>query len=270
MNKPIKMNFSVVIVVYNEAHLLDHCLKSLGFCEELVVVDLGSTDGSVEIAKQFGAKILYHERLPNPNRARQYGISQAKNEWVFTLDPDEVFPTEEAYKIEEVLSAQPDLAAIRVPIQYYFKKKKLNCTIWAKPGITRWTVLHRDRAKGTPYAHQEFSRDQNVYHFSWSDFKPIAHYWRKSYREVFQKMWPYIKIEGEAQYAAGKRFSIPQMLKMTAIALKANLIDYRGFYGGTPGILLSLSYTWYIFMCWLSLWKYERHLTLQQPKICTN
>jgi glycosyltransferase involved in cell wall biosynthesis len=257
-SKMTGINFSGVVVCYNEAHLLRRCLASLDFCRELIVVDLGSTDDSVRVAKEMGATVLFHQRLPNPNVPRQYGISHAKNEWVFTIDADEVFPKDEVHKLEAVILEQPDLAAIRVPIQYYFKGKKLNCTVWGRPDITRWTVIHRDCVMGTPYAHQEFKLDQNIYYFSWSDIEPIEHYWRNSYLELYQKMWPYIKIEGEGKYAAGERFSWRTMFRQTLITLKANLINFRGLYGGFTGIALSLSHTWYVLMSWLSLRQYEQ------------
>ena len=249
--------FSAVVVCYNEAKWVRQCLGSLDFCKELIVVDLGSTDGSQEIARGMGAKVFQHERVPHPNVPRQYGISQAQHEWVFTIDMDEVFPKEEISKVETIIIANPNLDAIRVPIQYYFKRKKLICTVWGRPGHTRWTVLHRDRAQGTPYAHQEFRLDQNIHYFSWSEMTPIKHYWRNSYRELFAKMWPYIRLEGESKYASGYRFSWLHLIKATVAALKSNLIGYKGLWGGFTGISLSFAYTWYVFMSWLSLRRYE-------------
>ena len=256
----LKINFSGVVVCYNEAHLMRRCLASIDFCQEIIIVDLGSTDNSVQLAKQLGAGVLHHERLPNPNIPRQYGMSHAKNEWVLTIDLDEIFPKDEIKKIESVILGNPNLDAVRVPIQYYFRGKPLNCTVWGRPGITRWLVLHQDRAQGTPYAHQEFKLEQSIYYFSWSDIEPIQHYWRNSYQELFQKMWPYIKIEGEGKYAAGDRFSWGTMFKQTMIALKANLINFRGMDGGFTGIALSFAHTWYVLMSWLSLRQYEKRL----------
>lgn len=260
MATTLPIAFSAVVVCYNEAKWVRQCLSSLDFCEELIVVDLGSTDGSPDIAREMEARVLTHEWLPNPNLPRQYGIANARNEWVITIDMDEVFPKEETRKIEEIIQAQPYLDAIRVPIQYYFKGKELKCTMWGRPGITRWTVLHRARSKGTPYAHQEFEFNQKIHYFSWSEMKPIKHYWRNSYRELIVKMWPYIKIEGKAKYASGYRFSLKRLIGATAVTLKKNLVDYRGLFGGVPGISLSCAQAWYVFMSWLSLWQYERQL----------
>ena len=81
-------------------------------------------------------------------------------------------------------------------------------------------------------------------------------------------MWRYIESEGERKYEIeGKRFSWPTMLKYTVAALKADLIDFRGLYGGFTGITLSLSRTWYVFMSWLSLRQYEHHLQLAKRQM---
>jgi glycosyltransferase involved in cell wall biosynthesis len=261
MSEQFAINFSAVVVCYNEAQWIQQCLGSLDFCQEIIVVDMGSTDESVELAHKLGARVLHHEHLYAPNLPRQYGIANASNEWVFTIDMDEIFPKEEVYKIVHVIQTHPDLHAIRVPIQYYFRRKKLNCTLWAKPGITRWTVLHRDRAKGTPLVHEEFRRDQKIYYLSWDEMTPIKHYWRDSYQELFAKMWVPLNLEGEAQYTKGKRFSWYGMLKATAIELKANLINFRGLYGGVDGITLSFAKAWYELMTWVMLRRYERHFS---------
>lgn len=266
MDQELTINFSAVVVCYNEAHLLPTCLGSLSFCQELIVVDLGSEDNSVEVAQAHGARVLYHERQPHPNLPRQYGISQAQNEWVFTIDADEVFPSHEVKKIEAVLLTHPDLDAVRVPIQYYFRGHKLNSTVWGYPGRTRWTVLNRDRARGTSYAHQEFELNQNIHYFSWDEITPIDHYWRNSYQELFEKLRPYIPIEGESRYAKGQRFSWPRTLKATLVTLQQNLFYHRGLWGGVTGVSLSVIYSWYIFMCWLSLRQYEQQLTKQHQQ----
>ncbi len=258
MNKDLRINFSAVILCYNEAHHLPRCLASLDFCREIILVDMGSTDGSVEIAQEFGARILYHPRLPFANKQRQYGLTQAQNEWVFILDPDEEFPKEELKTVERAILAHPDYAAFRVPIQYYFRGRKLTCTMWGRPGMTRWTVVHRDRIKATPWLHQEFCLDQKIYYFSWEDMKPIKHYWIDSYRELFRQEKRYLRHEGESLYQAGARFCWSGLLRATALALKVNLVNYRGLSGGLDCLFLSLFRAGYTVFSWLSLRRYEK------------
>jgi len=81
---------SAVINTYNEERRLTRTLSSLkGFANEIVVVDMMSTDTTREIAKSFGAKVFRHKKLQFVEPARNFAISKAKNEWIILLDPDE-------------------------------------------------------------------------------------------------------------------------------------------------------------------------------------
>ena len=61
-DQPVR--FTSIVVTYNEANRLRECLKSLSFCDQMLVVDLGSGDNSVEIAQEYGAEVLHHEWVP--------------------------------------------------------------------------------------------------------------------------------------------------------------------------------------------------------------
>lgn len=262
MKDELQIKFSAVVVCYNEAHLLRRCLANLDFCQELIIVDLGSTDHSLMIAREFGAKIFHHDLVPYPNLPRQYGFEQAQNEWIVSIDPDEVFPKDEITKIEAIiLKQETDLAGIRIPWQFYFRGKELHYSVWGRPEATWCAVVHRDRIKTTQYVHKEFIDEQNIYRFKRGEIKPLQHYWMDSYRQLFKKMWRYIKTEGKSKYEAqGQRFSWLSTLKYSLVALKVSLIDYRGLFGGFTGLFLSFFHAWYVFMSWLSLRKYERSL----------
>lgn len=267
----LKIDFSAVIVCYNEAEWLPQCLESIDFCRELIIVDLGSTDNSIDIANERGAKILHHKRVPFPNVARQYGIAQAKYEWVVSIDPDEIFPKEEIKKIERIVLQDQDLAGIRLPWQFYFRGKELNCSVWGRPHATKCVVIHRDRIEGTPFVHKEFGPEQNIYKFSKSNINPLEHYWMSSYKQLFEKMGRYIENEGESKYETeGKRFNWLTALKYSVAALKVNLIDYRGLYGGFTGIFLSFFHAWYVFMSWLSLRRYQKELMSVKGYVVTD
>jgi len=253
----LSIDFTAVVPSYNEADILPRCLESLDFCRELIVVDQGSTDGSVEVARKYGARILSHELHDYPNLARQYGIKQAGNEWVVSIDPDEVFPKEDINKIEQIILTRPDLAAVRIPWQFYFRGEPLNCTVWGAPNRTKSAVVHRDRVKGTPHVHKEFSFDQNIYYFSRSEIAPIQHFWINSYQELSVRLRRYAIHEGESKYQTGQRFSWFYLFKFTTASLYNNLVKYKGFIGGLTGIFLSCYHAWYVLISWLSLRQYE-------------
>lgn len=252
--------FSAVVVCYNEAHLLDRCLASLDFCEEFILVDLGSTDNSLAKAQAAHAKILTYERGDYPNLARQFGIRHANHEWVISIDPDEVFPKDGVEVIAAVLRRQSELTGIRLPWQFYFRGRELHTTVWARTGVSKCVVVHRDRIEGTPYVHQEFKDGPSVYRFPAGSIQPIQHYWVNSYAELYEKHRRYVGNEGEKMYVNGQRFAWFSAGMATLRALKANLVDYRGLRGGIDGVGLSFFYAGYVFASWMALRAYQRRL----------
>ena len=89
----MSLPISVVINTLNEAQSLSYALSSVRqWADEIIVVDMYSTDRTVEIARQFGAKVFLHTG-PGFNYApREYAVGQASSPWVFVLDADEMVP----------------------------------------------------------------------------------------------------------------------------------------------------------------------------------
>lgn len=81
---------SAVINTLNESKKVGRCLSSLkGFANEIIVVDMMSTDNTVDIAKKYGAKVFKHKRIGYVEPARNFAISKARYDWIIILDADE-------------------------------------------------------------------------------------------------------------------------------------------------------------------------------------
>lgn len=262
------VQFTGIVVTYNEERHLRDCLNSLAFCEQLIVIDLGSTDASVEIARQYGAEVVHHERVPVVEQIWEEAVTYARNDWVILLDPDEVLPAGIEDDLPLLIVKDPNLGLIKIPQQYYFIGKPLHCTKWGRAG-ERSVVHHRKRVRFSANVHRG-TQLLNGYTVGVLSRKSadycIRHYWVDSYRQLFEKHWRYIKYEGDSRYNTGQRFSWSFMVKTSYRALKANLVDYRGLLGGFTGVFLSFFHSWYTLMSWLSLRKYERDQQALQKK----
>jgi glycosyltransferase involved in cell wall biosynthesis len=102
---PDKLPLTVAIITLNAASQLGACLASVGFADEVLVVDSGSTDGTVEIARRHGARVELREWL-GFGRQKQYAVSAARNDWVLCLDADERVSEELARSIREAMGTQ--------------------------------------------------------------------------------------------------------------------------------------------------------------------
>ena len=94
---------SATVITFNEAHDLSACLASLRWCDEIVLVDSGSTDRTLEIAANYGARVFV---LPFQGFSEQknFAADQAKSEWILSIDADESVSPELQQEIRSLLS----------------------------------------------------------------------------------------------------------------------------------------------------------------------
>jgi len=255
------VQFTGIVVTYNEARHLRECLNSLAFCEQLLVIDLGSVDESMEIARECGAEVVHHERVPFVEQVWPDAVSLARNSWIVRSDPDEIFPFSLVDDLIDVIAKSQSLAMVSLPHQYYFRGKPLKTTIWGGTKYISNKVFHKDRVQLKPHVHRGI-RCRNGYYserIKGISNNLIQHYWADTFGQLFEKHRRYIKHEGESRYNSGQHFSWYTMIIDICRALGLNLINCRGLRGGFTGIFLSFFYSWYTLMSWLSLRKYERH-----------
>jgi len=100
-----KHTVSLCMIVKNEEKFLTRCLKSMeGIVDEIVIIDTGSTDGTVEVAKSFNAKVDYFQWNQNFSDARNKSLSLATKDWIIVLDADEYLRLEDRDKLIEALN----------------------------------------------------------------------------------------------------------------------------------------------------------------------
>jgi tetratricopeptide (TPR) repeat protein len=109
--------FAAVMIVKNEEQHLRRCLSSIRqVCDEIIVVDTGSTDATVSIAEQFGAKIFHRVWQNDFAAARNESLSHTNAEWVLYIDADEVVTNADLFPIRDVLNRAHDVAAFGVQL----------------------------------------------------------------------------------------------------------------------------------------------------------
>ena len=262
MISPNAIHFSALVVAYNEDHLIKDCLKSLSFCEDIILIDLGSKDNTVEIAKSFKAKIVTHPWVPIGEQAKNFGLQFTKNDWVIVVDPDERVSPSLIPQIRNAIQSDFDLGIVYVPWKFYFLGEKLTSTRWGYVGKIKGLAIHKSRVTfgtlvNSPYFLKTGFSQKKI---PFKDDNELSHLWVTDIKSFIKKHWKYIKMEGEAQYIKGNQFSFNKLLFDPWRHLKINLINYRGLTDGWRGIFLSFFMAWFAFMNELSLWNYSRKI----------
>ena len=108
------IQLSACLIVKNEATLLSRCLESISsFVDEIIVVDTGSTDNTVEIAHRYGAQIYHFVWTGDFSAARNESLRHARGEWILYIDADEVIDAVNAAKIREIINRK-DIMAVTI------------------------------------------------------------------------------------------------------------------------------------------------------------
>ncbi|HEX3857848.1 MAG TPA: glycosyltransferase [Verrucomicrobiae bacterium] len=112
----LNSSLSVCLIVKNEEKFLAQCLDSIrNFAQQIIVVDTGSTDRTIEIAKEFGAEIYSHAWNDDFSAARNAALEHATGDWVLMLDADEELPEAEHEKLRADMK-KSDVIACRLPL----------------------------------------------------------------------------------------------------------------------------------------------------------
>lgn len=102
----MQTGISLCMIVKNEEESLDRCLRSVeGVVDEIVLVDTGSTDSTMEIGRRHGANVLNHLWQNDFAEARNAALAEAKHEWILVLDADEELEASSRAKIRQLLSS---------------------------------------------------------------------------------------------------------------------------------------------------------------------
>jgi glycosyltransferase involved in cell wall biosynthesis len=139
-----KKTISISIIGHNEAKNLPGCFESITWADEIVFVDCGSDDNSIDIAKKYTSKVFSKDNNRNLNINKQFGIDQCASDWIFYLDPDEIVPEETAFWIKKEIQDTKYNA-------YQFNRKNHMLGRWLKYGgqypDTQLRLFERGKAK---------------------------------------------------------------------------------------------------------------------------
>ena len=132
-----KIPLTVVVLTRNEEANINGCLKSVfGWTDEIIVVDDESTDETVEIAQRYTDKVFI-KRMDVEGKHRNWAYSQAKNEWVLSLDADEQVSQDLKREIADTLKRNTEYVAFSIPLRNYIGSHWVRYGGWYPAGKVR-------------------------------------------------------------------------------------------------------------------------------------
>jgi glycosyltransferase involved in cell wall biosynthesis len=242
-----RLPISAIVVSCDEGALLGRLLPTLSFCDEVVVVDLESTDDTVAVAEAHGARVLQRPRVASVERARTGVAELARNDWLLFTDPDEELPAALAAQIAELLPALPaDVALVWAPILYRFRDRPLRGTVWG--GVrNRRLLVQRQHTNIAPMIYAGTWLDKGFISTAipFDGSNAIAHRWVTGYRDFLAKHRRYIAVTADDRAANGEVIGVRTIVTTPWRAFVESFARKRGYLDGPRGLALSLLWAWY-------------------------
>ncbi len=245
-------NVSLVVITLNaEAHIAE-CIRSVPFASDIVVLDSGSTDQTVNIAKNLGARVFVEEwRGFGPQKRRATEL--AKTDWILNLDADEALSPPLQEELQQMLAGQFKHAAYAIPRVSFH----LGRWIWHGGWYPDWQIRLYNRAKAnwsTAQIHEKVETGGDLGHLR----KPILHYVFKDLSHQVETNNRYSTLGAETLNEKGRGFWLVHLLLKPKVKFFETYIWKRGFLDGLPGFIIAVGAAYSVFLKWAKLWELKK------------
>lgn len=235
---------SAVINTFNEEENISFCLAGLCWCDEIIVVDMESTDNTVALCRKYTEKIFTFQNVRFADPAREFAVSQATGDWILVIDADEIVPASLAGYLKEIASNSNSKDVYWIPLKNYLFGKWIQNTGWGFPdyhcrffkkgSIQFSSEIHNFMTPRGSQAYLPSSSEYALHHFNYVN---ITGY--------IEKLNRYSVIEAEQRYGRGKRFSIFFFMIRVPFEFFRRYFFQRGFLDGWRGFVLSVLVSFY-------------------------
>lgn len=259
-----------VVNTLDEAHNIRFCLGTLlPWCDDVVVVDQHSRDGTPEIAREMGARVFQHEATGGiAEAARAYAVDQAEGDWILILDADEMIPRALRHWLREQVAQDPEVDVFMLPrANIIFGRFMRHGTNWPS---RRARFFRRGAVRISERIHHGLEPGPNA-RLRNVPAKPELAIWHFSYRDIttlVQKIDRYTTIEARQAAERGERppRRARRFLASSARWFWRSYLRDRGYRDGTGGLVLAVSRAYYRFLRAAKAWE-EPRLASQDARI---
>jgi (heptosyl)LPS beta-1,4-glucosyltransferase len=243
---------SVTIIAWNEEERLRACLESVGWADDVVVVDAESSDKTVQLAREFTDRV-YVRPWPGFAVQKNFALDQATGEWILSLDADERVTAELAERIKAIVAADGPADGYLIP------RRNLFWGTWVRHGGLypdyQLRLFRRGAGRFVEDAVHESVRvtgrveplGQALLHESYRDLEDFV---RRSNR--------YSTLAARDWLRRGRRVGVPGLIMKPFGRFFSMYVLRRGFLDGWRGLVLAVLYAEYVFLRMAKAWEARR------------
>lgn len=243
-------NLTATVITLNEEHNLPQCLESLkNLAGEVIVVDCGSQDKTVEIAKRFGAKV-FHRKFDNFANQKNWAADKATKDWILSVDADEIITKKLADEIKKAIHTDKFLGYL-IPRRNFILGAEIKYSRWS-PDEHIW-LWKKGQGKWLGDVHEEVVVDGKVGRLQ----EAKIHYQDKTIAEFMATNDRYSSLKAKQMLQQGMKFSIFKMIRDSLFEFSVRFIYKKGFLDGLKGLVLAYLMAVYKLNVWLKLRRLE-------------
>ncbi|OIR02825.1 PGL/p-HBAD biosynthesis glycosyltransferase [mine drainage metagenome] len=226
---------SVIIITKNEAHAIADCLRSVAWADEIIIVDSGSTDNTINICEQFGAKVTVTENWPGFGQQKNRALALATHPWILSIDADECVPEALQEEIKQAIASNAD-ASYRMPRSSSYCGQFIRHSGWSPDYVTR--LFKRGYGRfSNDLVHERLLTDHPTKTFK----SPLLHISYVNLEEVLDKVNRYSTDGAMMLHQRGKSASLGKAINHGIWAFFRTYFIRRGFLDGKMGFILAVS-----------------------------
>lgn len=251
-----KYKISAIVPCYNESHNIVEVLKSVNFCDEIILVDSNSTDNSVDLARPMIDKLLVRDYIHSASQ-KNWAIPQASNEWILLVDADErVTPAlkEEIITLFNRIDEEPHVG-YWIGRLNFFMGKQVRYSGWKNDKVIRFFKKSKCRYENKE-VHAEIIADGSIGSLN----HKLTHYKYVGIDAHIKKLQRYATHQAvDYDHKTGKITPYHLVLKPLWSFFKHYILQL-GFLDGFVGLTISFLRGYMVFMRYVKLWLLRRNL----------
>ena len=239
------VKITATLITLNEEENLPRALSSLGCCDDIVVVDSGSDDRTVEIAREYGARVI--ER-PFSGYAEQknFAAGVARHDWILSLDADEALSDKLEAEVRALKRSGPRADAYQAPRLAEYLGKWIRYSGWYPDPKVR--LYNRKKARWVgEYVHEAVEVDGRLEILKGD----LLHFTCRSFSEHLATIDRYTTLAAKEIIAGGKRVGVGHLVVSPLWTFLRTYIIKRGFLDGMEGWIIAQMAAFYVFSKYL-------------------
>lgn len=252
------MKLSVVVLTKNEEDRIKACLESVKWADEIIILDQGSTDKTLQIAKEYTDKIFVVTD-PDFSKRRNRAMEEAKGDWVLYVDADERVLEPLKKEILQLIE-QNDKSAFAVSrINIIFGQEKKYGSFWPD-----WMIrlFKKDRFKGWVGEVHEYGTFYGDLGYTKNSLLHLTH---RSFDQIITKSLEWSKIDANLRLKSNHpNMSGWRFLRIMLSETYKQGVIRRGFFNGTVGVMDSLLQVFYMLIVYIRLWEAQQKEGLEE------